>query len=97
MMKGDGNDSGSYYTSSNELAHDFCRLLVRVGIKPRYGRRDKMWVFHCNRTNDGFSPTKHVTRMKPPHRVYRLTVEDYSLVIAGEEGKFQWCGVSGVA
>ncbi|RXK47007.1 hypothetical protein [Halorientalis pallida] len=97
LMAGDGNDRGVYYTSSAQLASDMMRLCIELGIKPQYARRDQMWRLSTNCVNDGFKPDQNVRWIDASADLYRMTVADYGLVLAGRDGKFQWVGVSGVS
>jgi DNA polymerase I len=101
LLAGDGNDRNTFYTASKALASDVCRLCVECGLKPRYTRRTDsgIWQVYVRWVNDGFNSTDHVRRVAPGADTdcYRLTVSDYSAVLAGRNGKFQWVGVSRVA
>ena len=97
LLDGDGNDWGVYYTSSDQLARDVLRLCVEVGLKPRYGRRNEMWQLYIGQVNDRLSPDRQVSQIDIESCLYRLTVADYSVVLMGRNGKFQWVGVSGVS
>lgn len=97
LLWGDGNDRGTYYTASDRLAYDVLRLCLELGVKPRYTRRRGVWQIYINTTNDGFQSAKHVRRIESNETLYRLTVADYNMVMAGRNGKFQWIGVSSVS
>jgi hypothetical protein len=98
LMDGDGNDWGVYYTSSRQLAGDVARLCLKVGIKPRYNHRDGMWELYIGEVNDRLTASKQVsTREDEDRALYRLTVDDYSVVMMGRNGKFQWVGISAVS
>lgn len=94
LLKGDGDDNGTYYTSSRQLAHDVLRLCVELGIKPRYARCEGRWRVYIRDVNDGFRPAMHVRRVPADEDVYRLTLRDHRCVMAGRNGTFQWVGVS---
>lgn len=96
LLEGDGNERGTYYTSSDQLAGDVLRLCLEVGIKPRYSCRRGMWRVFVNAVNDGFVSSEHVSRMCESSRVFRLALEDYPGVMAGRNGRFQWAVVSGL-
>jgi len=96
-LDGDGNDWGVYYTSSDQLARDVLQLCVEVGLKPRYGRRNEMWQLYIGQVNDRLSPDRQVSRIDIESCLYRLTVADYSVVLMGRNGKFQWVSVSRVS
>jgi len=97
LLDGDGNECGTYYTSSEQLAGDILCLCLELGLKPRYSLRQGMWQIFVNAVNDGFTSTEHVRRESEKRRVYRLTVADYSAVMAGRDGRFQWVGVNRVS
>jgi len=97
LFWGDGNDYGVYYTTSSHLARDVLCLCLELGIKPRYGRRGEMWQIYTGQTNDGFDSTKHTDWEWGPRDRYQLTVEDYSTVLVGRNGRFQWISVSAVS
>jgi len=97
LLWGDGNDRGTYYTASPDLTADVCRLCLELGMKPRYTVRDDIWQLYVREVNDGFRSAQHVSRVEHEDELYQLTVADYSTVMAGRNGKFQWVGVSGVA
>lgn len=97
LFWGDGNDDGVYYTASSQLARDILCLCLELGIKPRYGRRGEMWQIYTGQTNDGFDSTKHTDWEWGPTDRYQLTVEDYSTVLVGRNGRFQWISVSAIS
>lgn len=97
LLRGDGNDRGTYYTASDALARDVLRLCIELGVKPRYRIRNGVWQIYVRRVNDGFDATRHVRRTAENRPLYRLAVEDYPVVMAGRNHKFQWVGVSGVS
>lgn len=97
LLAGDGNEFGTYYTASEQLAFDVMRLAMNLGITPRYSNRYGGWQVFINRTKDGFRSDKHVTRREPTESLVRLTVRDYPAVLAGTDGTFQWIGVSRIA
>lgn len=96
LLRGDGNERQTYYTTSDRLACDVLRLGLDCGIKPRYTRRDGVWQLYLRRVNDGFQ-AQHRGTTTDPNVAYRLTVANYGVVMAGRNGKFQWVGTSGVA
>lgn len=96
LLKGDGNERATYYTTSEQLASDVMRLGLDCGVKPRYTRRDGIWQLYLRSVNDGFQ-AEHRGTTADPDVVYRLTVANYGVVMAGREGKFQWIGTSVVA
>ncbi|GAB3411056.1 hypothetical protein GCM10027435_02270 [Haloparvum alkalitolerans] len=96
LFAGDGNDWGVYYTASDQLAADILRLFAYVEYKPRYTVRNGNWQLYLGTSRDGFSSTAHVSSTTDTSPCYRLTVADYSAVMAGMDGKFQWVGVSQV-
>lgn len=97
LVAGDGNDFRTYYTASVQLAHDVLQLALRLGMKPRYTRREQMWQIYLSKQNDGLQSAKHVSRVRSNEELYRLTVEDFPVVMAGRNGKFQWIGTSSVS
>lgn len=97
LLAGDGNDRQTYYTASNQLANDFFRLCLEVGIKPRYTCRDGIWQVYVREVNDGFQPAEHVSQIDTEEDLYQLSITDYSVIMAGHEGKFQWVGVSNIS
>lgn len=97
LLAGDGNDRQTYYTASDRLANELLRLCLELGIKPRYTRRDDIWQIYVRKVKDGLQSAKHVDRIGGGEDLYRLTVADYSVVLAGQNGKFQWIGVSEVS
>jgi DNA polymerase I len=97
LLTGDGNKRRTYYTASDELAGDVLRLMLELGMKPRYTRRDSCWQIYMRTTNDGFQSSEHVFSTRTDCPLYRLTIRDFSLVMAGRNGKFQWVSVSEVA
>lgn len=97
LLAGDGNDRQTYYTASSRLANDLLRLCLELGIKPRYTRRDGIWQIYVREVNDGFQPEEHVLEHDSEEQIYRLTVEDYGVIMAGRNGKFQWIGVSSIS
>lgn len=96
LLDGDGNEQRTYYTASDQLVSDVLRLCLVLGIKPRYSFRRGTWQVFVNAVNDGFVTSKHVERTSTPIPVYRVAVEDYSAVMAGRNGRFQWVGASRV-
>ena len=96
LLDGDGNEQRTYYTASDQLAGDILRLCLELGIKPRYSFRRGTWQVFVNAVNDGFVASNHVKRISTSASVYRVTVEDYTTVMAGKNGRFQWVGTSRV-
>ncbi|GAB7093922.1 hypothetical protein JCM30237_10740 [Halolamina litorea] len=94
LMAGDGNSDGTYYTVSERLARDLCQFGLFLGMKPRYIRRGDLWELYFSERNDGFTPKANVRTVQSEGEVYRLSVEGSSVVMAGRNGRFQWCGVS---
>lgn len=97
LLAGDGNDRQTYYTTSDQLAGNVLCLNLVLGTKPRYTRRGKMWQLFKSDAYDGFDSRTHVREIEATDEVYRLTIEDYSVVMAGRNGKFQWVGTSVVS
>ncbi|KTG11029.1 hypothetical protein AUR64_07645 [Haloprofundus marisrubri] len=97
LLSGDGNDRRTYYTASERLASDVLRLALELGYKPRYTRRRGVWQIYIREVFDGVQPKEHMSRKTTTENLYRLTVADYSVVMAGRNGKFQWVGVSNVS
>lgn len=92
LMAGDGNERGTYYTISSRLANDLCQLVLYLGMKPRYIRRGELWELFHSRMRHGFSPKKHLSTKESTGCLYQLRLEDGSTVMAGRDGRFQWCG-----
>ncbi|WP_137283747.1 hypothetical protein [Halorussus salinisoli] len=97
LIAGDGNERQTYYTASSRLADDLLRLCLELGIKPRYTRRRGIWQIYNRKVNDGFQSAEHVRQTKSESDLYQLTVADYSVIMAGRNGKFQWVGVSSLS
>jgi hypothetical protein len=97
FIDGDGNDWDVFYTSSNRLARDVMRLCVEVGMKPRYGRSDETWELYIGQVNDQLHPKKQASWIDVNEQLYQLSVADYSIVLVGRNGKFQWVGVSNIS
>lgn len=97
LIAGDGNERQTYYTVSERLANDVLRLCLELGIKPRYTVRKGVWQIYIREINDGFQPAAHLGKKEATQDLYRLTIGDYSVVMAGHNGKFQWVGVSNVS
>jgi DNA polymerase I len=70
--------------------------MLELGMKPRYNKSD-IWQIHLSTLNDGFKSSRNVSECFVDGPMYRLAVEDFSVVMAGRNGKFQWVGVSAVA
>jgi DNA polymerase I len=96
LLWGDGNDRGTYYTASERLAGDVLRLCTELGIKPAYRTRRGVWQVYVRSVNDGLDSTRNVGLADSPGDLYQLTLRDYSFVLAGRNGRFQWIGVGGV-
>lgn len=97
LMQGDGNDFNTYYTASGGLAGDVLRLMLEQGMKPRYTRRDGLWEIFMSSNVDGFASQRNLSLEDNEEPLYRITIQDFSLVMAGRNGKFQWVSVSDVA
>ncbi|MFC6940713.1 hypothetical protein ACFQE8_12185 [Salinirubellus sp. GCM10025818] len=97
LLDGDGNEQRTYYTASDQLVGDILRLCLELGIKPRYSSRRGTWQVFVNAVNDGFVAGEHVQRISTSASVYRVTVEDYTGLMAGRDGRFQWIGISCIA
>jgi DNA polymerase I len=94
LMAGDGSsDRRTYYTASDQLRSDVCRLAVSLGIKPRFYPNDDGWAISLSRIKDRIQRYQ-VSRGASATGGYRVTIEDYPVVLAGRDGKFQWVGVS---
>jgi len=96
LMFGDGTDQRTYYTTSEELAGDVLRLSLELGSKPRYTKRGDMWRIFVSSNADGFRSGRNLDWEANSDPLYRVTIEDFSLVMAGRNGKFQWVGASGI-
>jgi len=97
LLAGDANAEGIFYTASDRLAAQMCRLHVELGLKPRRSCRRGTWRVSGRDVNDGFQFSQNVDFVPSLGELYRLTVTDYPTVLAGRNGMFQWTGVSGVA
>ncbi|MFC6723677.1 hypothetical protein ACFQE1_04610 [Halobium palmae] len=97
LLAGDGDKQDTYYTSSDQLAGDVLCLNLLLGIKPRYTIDSEIWQLYGNTPNDGLDSKQHVRAIEAETTLYRLTVADYHVVMAGRTGKFQWIGVSGIS
>lgn len=93
-MAGDGSSGRrTYYTVSNQLRNDVCRLAVSLGIKPRFYPNGDGWAISLSRIKDRIQRYQ-ARQAAAVTEGYRVAVEDYPVVLAGREGKFQWVGVS---
>jgi hypothetical protein len=97
LLEGDGNERGTYYTASEQLAQDVLRLAIHLGISPRFSNRYGRYQIYINTTKDGFRSDLHVDRVPETGSLVRLTVSEYPAVLVGRDGKFQWVGVSRIA
>jgi len=97
LLAGDADDEGRYYTTSDQLAAQLCRLHVELGLKPRWSVQRDTWRVYGKDMNNGFRSSRNVQYTPYQGDLYRLTVADYPSVLAGRNGVFQWTGVSGVA
>lgn len=97
LIDGDGNDWDVYYTASDRLANDVARLCAEVGLKPRYGYSEGIWQLYIGQVNDRLHSDWQISRTTAHGRLYQLAVADYSVVLIGRNGKFQWVGVSKVS
>jgi DNA polymerase I len=97
LLAGDGSRNRIYYTISERLAHDVLRLALELRYKPRYTRRESgCWRVYLSRGNNCFRASKALSSVDSRTLLYQLVIEDFSAVIAGRDGRFQWIGVSGV-
>lgn len=96
---GKGNDWKAYYTTSRRFADDVLRLRVETSRKPRFTFKERRgtWEIYVGKVNDRLSSKRQVSMTESDGPLYRLPVEDYSLVMAGRNGRFQWLGVSAVS
>lgn len=97
LLDGDGNGSNTYYTSSSKLRDQLIRLCVEVGLKPRYSSNRGVWRVFTGKVNDQLHSRRHVEWRDFDGSLYRLTVEDFPVVLIGRDGKFQWACVSRIA
>lgn len=99
LLRGDGNDNGIFYTTSDRLAVDVLWLCAAVGVSPRYMYCEtRGWRVSVQGTNDGLNSTTQVETVSPTAEpYYRLAVAEFPTVLAGRNGRFQWIGTSGVA
>jgi DNA polymerase I len=93
LMKGDGHNN-TYYTSSERLAEDVCRLAVECGKKPKLdSRRGSEYEVTITTTNDGVNDYQH-SISTANNGVYCIEVAENNTMMVGKNGKFQWCGNS---
>lgn len=102
MLDGDGNEWQTYYTTSEQLARDACRLCAEVGIKPRYAwktrnSRRSIYEIYITQIKDRLTYSKQVSVSFSSGPIYRITVRDYPAVLAGRNGRFQWIGANAVS
>jgi len=97
LVDGDGHESIKYYTASKQLAQDIMRLQVELGMKPRYERNGDIWRLSLSTIRDGFKSSRNVSFIEVTEPMYQLTIEDFSLILAGRNRTFQWIGVSNVS
>jgi DNA polymerase I len=102
MLKGDGDEWETYFTTSDKLARDVCRLCTELGIKPRYEWRNRqdytsIWELYITRITDNFYYSSQVSKLLSSGPIHRLTVRDYPAILAGREGRFQWVGANAVS
>jgi DNA polymerase I len=97
LIDGDGHESTKYYTASRQLAEDIMRLQVELGMKPRYGRNGDIWRLSLSTIRDGFKSSRNVSFIQVTEPMYQLTIEDFSLIMAGRNRAFQWIGVSNIS
>ncbi|WP_420456956.1 DNA polymerase domain-containing protein [Rubrivirga sp.] len=102
LMAGDGDVHGRRYTTvSRQLADDFVRLSLHLGRRAYVMSHDGAYRIAVN------DPAASVPRglapvVKGEHRravpydgeVVCLTVADHHTVLAGRNGRFNWCGQS---
>ncbi len=97
LMEGDGHANGKRYsTASKQLAEDFIRLALHMGLRAYPAIYDGCYRIHVNRSR-GITPT-----IKPHQRrlvdfsgmIYCLTVADNHTLLCGRTGKYNWCGQS---
>lgn len=97
MMDGDGcweyENSGFYVTKSDELRDDFMRLLTHLGRQVRYRKRNGSWRVSVRSGNVTVRGTNRET-VEAEDGVYCVEVEDNHTLLAGRNGKFQFCGNS---
>jgi DNA polymerase I len=102
LMDGDGNDLQTYYTTSDKLARDVCRLCTELGIKPRHEWRTRrehtsIWEIYISRITDQVKYSSQVSELLSSGSLFRLTVRDYPAVLAGRNGRYQWIGANAVS
>ena len=97
LMLGDGHVSGQRYTTASvRLAEGVTRLGLHVDKRVYPARNDGWYRFNVNQTR-GLTPT-----IKPNQRrfvdyagmIHCVTVADHHTVLAGRNGRFNWCGQS---
>lgn len=97
LLRGDGNERGTYYTHSSRLAGDVLKLCLEQGINPQYHRRGPAWRVYVRTKPDGFLRPRNLRWVDSTQPLYRLAIKDYPVVMAGRNCKFQWVGTSEVA
>jgi len=96
LLAGDGNEHGTYYTTSKRLAFDVVRLATDLGFTPHYTCNRDVWRVYLSTTHRGFRSDIHVQRRSVSTPFVQLTVRDFPTVFVGRGGTFQWVGVSQV-
>jgi len=100
LMDGDGHweyyeeRSGTYTTKSIELRDDFSRLLVELGYSPRYTKVNGSWRISARPSNDTIRASRCKEETTVDDGVYCVEVADNHTLLAGRNGKFQFCGNS---
>ncbi len=97
LMAGDGDRHGKRYTTkSRTLADDFIRLSHHLGLRAFVMSHDGTYCIAVNRSK-GITPM-----LKGEHRwteafegeIYCVEVADHHTLLAGRNGKLNWCGQS---
>ena len=101
MIRGDGytEDSGrkTYYTASESLRDDFCRLALSVGENPRVFERDRSeheYDIILNNKAGSIKRKKNEEINQHDGQVYCVTAKENHVIYAGKNGKMNWIGQS---
>jgi DNA polymerase elongation subunit (family B) len=94
LMYGDGNETRiRYNTRSEQLKHDFIRLLYHIGgysFTSIHGSKNYCLSFRPNRAGAVIKTKEFVTEVPYKGYVHNLTVKDNHTLLAGINKKFQF-------
>lgn len=97
MVTGDGDTRDSSYrytTCSEQLRDDFMRLCVTLGRAPHYTYDSGSWRVFYSESKNTLRPRRDGDVTTVDDGVYCVTVADNHTLMAGRNGKFQFCGQS---